>query len=290
MTSSPQDASTHHDKDKDENDDEVEASRAPLVTHLRELRKRLLHSIYALIVFFIFFFIFANEIFNFLVAPFEVASGADRERIVKLIFTSPQEKFLTNIKIALFAAFFIAFPFIEMQIWKFIAPGLYRTEKKAFWPYLVATPVLFLLGAMLVYYLIMPLAMAFFLGFEQTGADIPNIEMLPRVSEYLGLIMLLIFAFGICFQLPVVLTLLTRAGIITADQLISGRKYAIVGIFAFAAILTPPDMISQIGLGIPTLLLYEISIFMAKRWRSGPIIPASSRSARARTAWSTVAR
>ncbi len=242
-------------------EESIEDSRAPLVAHLTELRRRLLYSVGTLLVLFAFFCFFATDIFNFLVQPFRDAYGAD----AKLIYTAPQEKFMTNLKVAMFAAFFMSFPVIEIQIWKFIEPGLYHTEKKVFWPYLVATPVLFLIGALMVYYFIWPMAMSFFISFEQTGADIANIEILPKVNEYLGLIMLLIFAFGLCFQLPVVLTLLARAGLVSADQLVAGRKYAIVGIFAAAAILTPPDFISQVGLGVPTVLLYEVSIFMARR-------------------------
>ncbi|MBL1234005.1 MAG: twin-arginine translocase subunit TatC, partial [Rhodobiaceae bacterium] len=171
------------------------------------------------------------------------------------------EYFFTQLKLALFGAIFFAFPVIASQIYMFVAPGLYKQERGAFYPYLIATPVLFIAGGSLVYYVIMPLAFTFFLGMQQAGGDgQAAIELLPRVSEYLGLIMLLIFAFGLCFQLPVVLTLLARVGLVNAPQLRKGRKYAVVAVFAVAAVMTPPDIISQVGLALPTMILYEISI------------------------------
>jgi len=239
--------------------DDLDASRAPLLDHLIELRTRLLYSVVAIAIAFGACFYFANDIYNILLVPYERAAGDTTE--LKVIFTAPQEYFFTQLKLALFGAFFLAFPILASQIYMFVAPGLYKNERGAFLPYLVATPVLFAAGAALVYFLIMPLALGFFLSMQQSAEEGKvAIELLPRVSEYLGLIMTLIFAFGLCFQLPVALSLLGRAGLVTSKQLKSGRKYAIVGIFVFAAILTPPDIISQVGLGVPTLLLYEISI------------------------------
>lgn len=238
---------------------DIDSSRAPLLDHLIELRQRLLYSVIAIAIAFVICFYFADEIFNVLLIPFEQAAGDKPE--LKLIFTAPQEYFFTQLKLALFGALFIAFPVLASQIYMFVAPGLYKNERGAFLPFLLATPILFLMGASLVFFLIMPLALQFFLGMEQQGGEgQAAIELLPRVSEYLGLTMTLIFAFGLCFQLPVLMTLLGRAGLVTSQQLRKGRKYAVVAVFAVAAVLTPPDIISQVGLGVPTLLLYEISI------------------------------
>ena len=240
-------------------DVDIEDSRAPLMAHLIELRSRLMWSVAAIVVMFGICFYFAEDIFNILLYPYERAAG-DQENL-KLIFTAPQEYFFTQLKLALFGAIFFAFPVIASQIYMFVAPGLYKQERGAFFPYLIATPVLFIAGGSLVYYVIMPLAFTFFLGMQQAGGDgQAAIELLPRVSEYLGLIMLLIFAFGLCFQLPVVLTLLARVGLVNAPQLRKGRKYAVVAVFAVAAVMTPPDIISQVGLALPTMILYEISI------------------------------
>ena len=240
-------------------DVDIEDSRAPLMAHLIELRTRLMWSVAAIVVMFAICFYFAEDIFNILLYPYERAAG-DQENL-KLIFTAPQEYFFTQLKLALFGAIFFAFPVIASQIYMFVAPGLYKQERGAFFPYLIATPVLFIAGGSLVYYVIMPLAFTFFLGMQQAGGDgQAAIELLPRVSEYLGLIMLLIFAFGLCFQLPVVLTLLARVGLVNAPQLRKGRKYAVVAVFAVAAVMTPPDIISQVGLALPTMILYEISI------------------------------
>ena len=234
------------------------------ISHLAELRKRLINSFIFLIIFFVGCYFFAEHLYGFLVEPFAKAvknDGTDR----RLIFTALQETFLTYLKVSFFTAFFVTCPYILMQIWKFIAPGLYKHEKIAILPYLVLTPVLFFLGGMLVYYLIMPLAIKFFLSFESTGlsTNLP-IQLEAKVNEYLSLIMKLIFAFGISFQLHVVLSLLARVGLVDSDFLKKRRKYVIVIIFAAAAILTPPDPITQIGLAIPLLILYELSIFSVK--------------------------
>ena len=231
------------------------------ISHLTELRKRLIHSFIFLFIFFILCYFFSEYLYGFLVEPYAEAvknNGIQR----RLIFTALQETFLTYLKVSFFAAFFITCPFILIQLWKFIAPGLYKHEKNAIFPYLILTPVLFFLGGMLVYYLIMPLAIKFFLSFESSGVvtGLP-IQLEAKVNEYLSLVMKLIFAFGISFQLPVVLSLLARVGIIDSQFLKERRKYVVVIIFATAAILTPPDPITQIGLAIPLLILYELSIF-----------------------------
>jgi sec-independent protein translocase protein TatC len=240
-------------------EDEIEASKAPLIEHLIELRQRLMRAIIAIFIAFIVCFYFADDIFNLLIIPYERAAGSERE--IRLIYTAPQEYFFTQMKLALFGALFLAFPIIANQIYKFVAPGLYKNERRAFLPFLIATPILFGLGALLVYFVVMPLALAFFLSMEQTGeAGRATIELLPKVNEYLGLIMTLIFAFGLVFQLPVVMTLLARANLVSAETLRTKRKYAIVIAFVVAAVLTPPDPISQLGLALPTLILYEVSI------------------------------
>ena len=231
------------------------------ISHLVELRKRLIHSLIFLSVLFVICYFFSEYIYGFLVEPYANAVKDDNvER--RLIFTALQETVLTYLKVSFFAAFFITSPFILIQIWKFIAPGLYDHEKSAILPYLIVTPILFLLGGMLVYYLIMPLAIKFFLSFESVGVstNLP-IQLEAKVNEYLSLVMKLIFAFGLSFQLPVVLSLLARIGFIDAKFLKERRKYVVVIIFAAAALLTPPDPITQIGLAIPLLILYELSIF-----------------------------
>ena len=231
------------------------------ISHLAELRKRLIHCLIFLFATFVICYFFSEYIYGFLVEPYSSAVKDDgTER--RLIFTALQETFLTYLKVSFFAAFFITSPFVLVQIWKFIAPGLYKHEKSSLIPYLVITPILFLLGGMLVYYLIMPLAIKFFLSFESSGAitNLP-IQLEAKVNEYLSLIMKLIFAFGLSFQLPVVLSLLARIGIIDSKFLKERRKYVVVIIFAAAAILTPPDPVTQIGLALPLLILYELSIF-----------------------------
>ena len=234
--------------------------QSSFVEHLTELRSRLIKSFIYLLLFFIACYFFAENIYSFLVAPYaEAVKDDDLSR--RMIFTALHETFITYLKVAFFTAMFVTSPIILTQLWKFIAPGLYKNEKRALLPYLIATPTLFLLGGMLVYYLIMPLAINFFLSFETTSTinNLP-IQLEPKVNEYLSLIMRLIFAFGISFQLPVFLTLLARTGFIDSIYLKKRRKYVIVIIFVIAAILTPPDPITQIGLGIPLLILYELSI------------------------------
>src|SRR5215212_529786 len=240
-------------------DDEVEASRAPLIEHLIELRARLIRALVAFVVMFFACFALAKYIYNILVWPYVAAVGSPEH--ARLVFTHGLEYLFTQIQVAVFGAGFLAFPVIANQLYKFVAPGLYRNERQAFLPYLVATPVLFTIGAMVVYFLAMPLLMRFSVGMQQLATEsTPGIEFLPKVSEYLSLIMTLIFAFGICFQLPVILTLLARAGIIDSQFLKKKRRYAVVVVFVIAAVLTPPDVISQFALAIPTLLLYEASI------------------------------
>ncbi len=248
-------------------DDEIEKSSAPLIEHLIELRSRLIWSIGGFFVAFLVCFYFAKPLFNLLVLPFKWAvdwAGLANHK-VELIYTAPQEFFFTQVKLAMFGGLVIAFPLIAAQIYKFVAPGLYRNERAAFLPFLVASPVLFLMGAALVYFFFTPMVMWFFLAMQQggPGSDI-QISLLPKVSEYLSLIMTLIFSFGLVFQLPVITTLMARVGLLTSDGLREKRKWAIVIAFIVAAVLTPPDPVSQIGLAIPTILLYEVSIWSAR--------------------------
>ena len=240
------------------------SKESSFVDHLTELRSRLLKSIIYIFIFFVISYTFADNIYSFLVQPYADAVKGD-ELNRRLIFTALHETFITYLKVAFFAAIFVGSPVLLIQIWKFIAPGLYKNEKKALLPYLVATPTLFLLGGMLVYYLVMPLAIKFFLSFE-TSAQLNTlpIQLEAKVNEYLSLIMRLIFAFGLSFQLPVLLSLLARVGFVDSEYLKKRRRYVIVIIFAVAAILTPPDPITQIGLGIPLLILYELSILSVR--------------------------
>ena len=233
-------------------------------SHFTELRSRLIKSIVFILIIFIISYTFADHIYNFLVEPYANAvRGGETSR--RLIFTALHETFITYLKVAFFAAIFLGSPILLIQIYKFIAPGLYKNEKKAILPYLISTPVLFLLGGLLVYYLVMPFAIKFFLSFEKVGTSTTlPIQLEAKVNEYLSLIMRLIFAFGISFQLPILLNLLARTGVVNSSYLKKTRRYVIVIIFSVAAILTPPDPITQIGLAIPLLLLYELSIITVR--------------------------
>ena len=236
---------------------DIDETRAPLLDHLIELRKRLLRSVLALMAAFGVAFYFADRIFAFLVQPLVKAfDGAEGS---KLIYTKLYEAFFVEIKVAMFAAFLFAFPVIANQIWLFVAPGLYKNEKRAFLPFLIATPILFTMGAALAYYIVMPTVFTFLLSFQSNAAGIPQ-EALPAMSDYLSFVMNLIFAFGFCFLLPVLLMLLARAGIVNVEQLRSFRRYAIVAAFVVAAILTPPDVVSQVLLAVPLMILYEVGI------------------------------
>lgn len=270
--------STESETDKIEGPDEdisgaekdgLDDKKMSLIEHLTELRKRLMYAAIAFVIVFLICFYFSNSFFNFLVAPLaEVWEGNENRR---LIFTAMHEKFFTNIKVAFFAAAFLSFPIFAAQVWMFVAPGLYKNEKGAFLPFLIATPFLFFGGGAFVYYFVMPVAWEFFTGFEQLAVgqgELP-IELEPKVNEYLSLVMRLIFAFGLSFELPVVISLLARVGMVTPEGLRKKRRYAIVIAFVAAAILTPPDPLSQLALAIPIIILYEVSIYCSVLiWRS----------------------
>jgi sec-independent protein translocase protein TatC len=248
---------------EDDREAELEEGRMPLLDHLVELRNRLMWSAAAILVAFLVAYQFKETIYRFLARPLAEIFAGQTGR--KMIFTGLTEAFFTYIKVSFWAAICLAFPVVAVQIWKFVAPGLYKNEKRAFLPYITATPILFLMGASLAYFVVIPYAFRFFLSFETPGGDgsLPIVSE-PKINEYLSLVMTLLLAFGAAFQLPVLLTLMARAGLITSQGLISKWRYAVVGMFAVAAVLTPPDIISQTSLAIPLILLYIVSIFSCR--------------------------
>jgi len=253
-------------------EDPINDKPMPLLEHLMELRTRLLWSVGAFLVMFLLCYYFSQQIYGFLAAPLAnilMEQGAGDRR---MIFTALYEAFFTYLKVAFFGAVFFSFPVWATQLWLFVAPGLYRSEKRAIMPFIIASPFLFLAGAALAYYFIFPLAWSFFISFETPqGADTVAIQLEAKVSEYLSLVMHMILAFGLAFQMPVLLTLLCRVGILNVESLRKGRRYAIVGMFVLAAVITPPDVISQVGLAVPLILLYELSI-LAARWMAPKVV------------------
>ncbi len=243
-------------------EEDIDRSKAPLIEHLIELRRRLIYCLVTVFAFFFVCYFFAQDIYNFLLIPYQLAVGGDSR--IEMIYTAPQEFFFTQLRVAFFGAIVLSFPMLAAQLYMFVAPGLYRNERRAFLPLLISTPILFTLGAALVFFIVMPLAMRFFLSMQQAGSGQVHIQLTAKVSEYLHLITTLIIGFGLCFQLPVLLTLLARVGLVTSQWLRKQWRYAVVLIFAVAAVLTPPDVMSQVSLAIPTLLLYEISILSVK--------------------------